>query len=89
MSQTFKPSLTRTELSEIKARRDAADIPLLLWEIARLRAVALRADQFLRAVGPLGGGPGIIGDAMRRELDELACIREFDAIRVDIERPGG
>jgi hypothetical protein len=43
----LKRPLTTAELREIKQRRDPADINRLLWEIRRLRIIALRADQFV------------------------------------------
>jgi hypothetical protein len=85
MSDRFRPSLTKAELSAIKDRRDAADIPALLWDIARLRAVALRADQFLHGLGPKYGA-NMVAQLLREELDQLACIQEMEALRVDIER---
>ena len=64
----------------------AADIPALLWDIARLRAAALRTDQYLRVLGPRASADAV-GCMLRAELDELACIRELEAMRLDIERP--
>lgn len=73
----FRPSLTREQLHDIGKRRDAQDVPRLLWEIARLRAVALRADQLIRSADTSGS----VAAALRAELDELACIEEAKAER--------
>jgi hypothetical protein len=75
MTTRLKPSLTRAELHEIGQRRSAADIPKLLWDIARLHAIARRADQLLRSTDT----SGVIRTALREELDELAIIQE-DAV---------
>jgi hypothetical protein len=83
MSTRF-PSLTKHELHEIGQRRDVRDIATLLWEIARLRAVALRADQFLEG----GDTNGMIRDALRRELDECACVQEQKATRLGMFKKG-
>jgi hypothetical protein len=61
----FKRKLTRTELQAIQARNDSEDVKTLLWEIARLRALALRADQLQASLGNLAGGPGLILSALR------------------------
>jgi hypothetical protein len=50
---------------------------MLLWEIARLRALIVRADQLQRSLGALAGGPGIILGALRDELEDEPCISEF------------
>lgn len=60
----FKPPMTAAHLRVIGQRRDAADILPLLWEIKRLRALVLRADQVMQ-----GRTPGnFIEDVFRREL---------------------
>jgi len=53
----FKAKLTRTELQAIQARNESEDVKILLWEIARLRALALRIDQLQASLGNLAGGP--------------------------------
>jgi len=47
----FKRKLTRAELQAIQGRNDSEDVKTLLWEIARLRAIALRADQLQANLG--------------------------------------
>jgi hypothetical protein len=68
----FKPPLTAEQLRDIQARRDPADIIPLLWEIKRLRALVLRADQLQ---GGLGSG-GIILETLRDELVGEPCVEE-------------
>lgn len=69
--------INREQLYDIGRRLDARDIPSLLWKIARLRAVALRADQLLRSTD----ASGVVKRALRAELDELACVLEEVAKR--------
>lgn len=83
MSNFSRPSLTKAQLHEIAERRhDPApgDVQALLWEIARLRAVVARADQYL--VGP----NSLIRDVLRKELDECECVREVQAMRAELFR---
>ena len=49
----------------------------LLWEIHRLRAVALRADQLVRSLpGPSVGSLGFIADALRDQLRTSRVVLE-------------
>ena len=80
MSTKFRPSLTKDQLHDIGQRMDARDIPALLWEIARLRAVVMRADQYLDSPNAFVGG------VLRQELDECACVREQQAMRLEGSR---
>ena len=73
----FRPSLTKDQLHEIGQRRDGRDVPALLWEIARLRAVATRADQLLAGSDP----SNLIRTELRRELDECSCVQEMKELR--------
>lgn len=74
----FKPPLTKDQLREIQDRNlDAPDVRALLWEVARLRSLILRADQLQRSLGSLGGGPAIVLAAFRNELKDEPCIQEF------------
>ena len=81
----FKRKLTRAELQAIQGRNDSDDVKTLLWEIARLRAIALRAD-LQASLGNLAGGPGLILSALRAELKDEPCIAE--QVRLDLGRPG-
>lgn len=82
----FKRKLTRAELQEIQARNDSEDVKTLLREIARLRAIALRADQLQASLGNLAGGTGLILSALRAEWKDEPCIAE--QVRLDPSRPG-
>jgi len=74
----FKPPLTKDQLREIQDRNvDSPDVRMLLWEVARLRSLILRADQLQRTLGSLGGGPGLVLSAFRNELKDEPCVREF------------
>lgn len=71
-----KPPLTREKLTEIQDRRkDDDDVIALLWEIKRLRALVLRADQLQKSLTP-GAGGGIVLEAFRKELEGEPCILE-------------
>ena len=72
----FRPPLTKTELHAIGARRDSADINALIWEIKRLRALVLRADQLQRCLGSLAGGAGAVLNSLRSDLEGEPCIDE-------------
>jgi hypothetical protein len=48
----------------------------LLWEIHRLRAIALRADQLLRSLSGPVGSLGFLADALRRELENEPAVLE-------------
>lgn len=71
----FRPALTKTELHEIAMRQDQADINVLLWEINRLRSIVLRIDQLQRSL-TLGGGPGVLLEGLRHELNDEPCVAE-------------
>ncbi len=81
---TFRPALTQKQLHDIGVRRDPDDILALLWEIKRLRAIVLRVDQLQRGMS-LGGGPGMLLDALRNDLKGEPCIDE--QCRLDISAP--
>ncbi|USX25768.1 hypothetical protein NHH73_24845 [Oxalobacteraceae bacterium OTU3CINTB1] len=73
---SFRPPLTAVELRDIGLRRDPADIIRLLWEIKRLRAIALRAHQYqLTARGGIGGSDLVL-NALRRELEGEPVVAE-------------
>jgi hypothetical protein len=80
----FKPPLTRDQLVEIQERnKDSADVFMLLWEIKRLRAVVLQADQLQRSI-EVGGGPGMVLQALRNTLKDEPCVKEFP--KLDLAR---
>lgn len=73
----MRPKLTKADLHDIRVRSDSPDVRTLLWEIHRLRGIALRADQLLKALGPGGGAQGMMADSLREELRDEPCIDEF------------
>lgn len=72
----FKQKLTRVKLQEIQGRNDSEDVKTLLWEIARLRSLVLRADQLQASLDNLAGGPGLVLSALRAELKDEPCLTE-------------
>jgi hypothetical protein len=73
----FRAPLTKAQLREIGLRRDPGDIAALLWEIKRLRATVLRADQLQRVLGTgSGGAVGIVLEGLRQDLKDEPCITE-------------
>ena len=74
----FKPPLTQDTLREIQTRNlESADVRALLWEIKRLRALALYMDQLQRMIGTLPGQQGDVLEILRRMLTEEPCVKEF------------
>jgi hypothetical protein len=73
----MRPKLTRADLHEIGIRSNSPDVRTLLWEIKRLRAIVLRADQLVRELGPLGGAAGMMRDGLQAELEGEPCVAEF------------
>jgi len=74
----FKPPLTKETLVEIQDRNpESADVRALLWEVKRLRALALYADQLQRMLGTLPGPQGAILDTLREKLKDEPCVNEF------------
>jgi len=56
-------------------------VRLLLWEVLRLQAIALRADPFealAREIPSVKDGQtiGLIAEALRRDLEQLPLIQE-------------
>jgi hypothetical protein len=79
----MRPKLTRSDLHEIGQRSNSPDVRALLWEIHRLRAIVLRADQLQRALGPMGGSQGLVLDSLRAELEGEPCVEEFPRLPAD------
>ncbi|HBI67801.1 MAG TPA: hypothetical protein DDZ22_01905 [Massilia sp.] len=74
----FKPPLTREQLVEIQDRNPgSADVRALLWEVKRMRALVLYADQLQRMLGTLPGPQGAILDTLREKLKGEPCVSEF------------
>jgi hypothetical protein len=83
---TFKPPLTTEELRDIGQRKDAADIGRLLWEIKRLRSIALSANQVLRDAPMLSGPVGIVQKCLKDELAVEPVVMEMEKLRIDSNR---
>jgi hypothetical protein len=81
---TFKPPIPTDELHDIGVRKDPADINRLLWEIKRLRSIALRANQVLRAA-PVNTGTatGVVAQCLLDELQAEPCVMDEDRRRID------
>jgi hypothetical protein len=80
---TFKPPLTKDDLARIQQRNPRTrgdqysdDLYSALWEIKRLRALVLRADQLQSVLGAPGGGVGLILSALRSDLAKEPCVLE-------------
>jgi len=74
----FKPPLTKETLIEIQARNlHSADVRALLWEVKRLRALALYVDQLQRMLGTLSGPQGMLLESIREQLKNEPCVNEF------------
>lgn len=73
----MRPKLTKSDLHAIGQRSNSPDVRALLWEIHRLRGIALRADQLAKALGAMGGAHGMMLDSLRAELEGEPCVAEF------------
>lgn len=74
----LKPPLPTDQLHQIQERnRDSADVLALLWEIKRMRATLLYADQLQRMLTTLPGPQGAILDTLREKLRDEPCVKEF------------
>jgi hypothetical protein len=54
MNTRHRPPLTKEHLRAIGPRNKSPERNELLWELHRLRAIFLRADQLQRSLGQLG-----------------------------------
>lgn len=79
----FKPPLSFDELKAIQDRSaDNADVRKLLWEIRRLQAIVLRADQLAGSVPEAGGAVGMIVAALREQVkDDPSVLRRAGETR--------
>ena len=91
------PSLTREELRTIQKeerKQRSPTVRRLLWEIFRLQAIALRADQFERAMRSDHASldfnsSNLVADILRRGLDELPLIKEAHERQERLLNPPG
>ncbi len=74
----FKPPLTKETLVEIQERNPGSpDVRALLWEVKRLRSLALYIDQLQRMLGTLSGPQGMLLKSIREQLKNEPCVKEF------------
>ena len=85
----FKPPLTKEALQAIQDRnprrrgdQQSDDLDAALWEIHRLRAIVLRADQLQRAYGDsvFGGGLSLVLQAFREDMAREPCVLEMPVL---------
>lgn len=73
-----RPPLTRADLVAIQDRNPgSSDVRALLWEVKRLRALVLRADQLTKVLSNIGRSQGMVLDGLRAELEGEPCVAEF------------
>ena len=83
------PPLTRDQLREIWLRGPIAGVRRLLWEIHRLRALVLRANDFVRmptyykAEQRMDTTSRNLLEGLRESLKEEPAVREDDPRRID------
>ena len=71
----FKRALTKDDLKAIQDRNpDSPDVRALLWEVARLRALALRMHDYFHQ-GSSSTAP-ILADSLRTTLEDEPVIQE-------------
>jgi hypothetical protein len=71
----FKPALTKDDLTAIQERSaDSPDVRALLWEVARLRALALRTHDYFRQGS--SSTSLILADSLRNMLEAEPVIQE-------------
>lgn len=92
--RVLPPSLTSAELKEMQRMDRSPTVRRLLWEVFRLRAIALRANQLLRSIDadPASldfNSADLIAKELRACLDELPIISERHQEREDLLYSGG
>ena len=71
----FKRALTRADLTAIQERNaDSPDVRMLLWEVARLRALALRTHDYFRQGS--SSTSLILADSLRTMLNDEPAVQE-------------
>ena len=72
-----RPPLTAAKLAEVYDRNPSPEVLDLLWEIHRLRATILRADQIRRVLRHCPAGvPNVLWEAFQHELDAEPCLSD-------------
>ncbi len=80
-STQFKSALSTAELKQIQERNaENADVRTLLWEIKRLRSIALKADQLCRMTPNVGGGAALIHLGLCADLNGEPVVEELLAL---------
>ena len=76
----FKRALTKDDLKAIQDRNpDSPDVRALLWEVARLRALALRTHDYFRQ-GSSSTAP-ILAESLRTMLEDEPVIQEQSRLK--------
>jgi len=71
----FKPALTKDDLTAIQERSaESPDVRALLWEVARLRALALRTHDYFRQ-GSSSTAP-ILAESLSAMLQDEPVVHE-------------
>jgi predicted N-formylglutamate amidohydrolase len=84
----FKPPLSFDELKAIQDRNaDNTDVRNLLWEIRRLHAVVLRADQLARSMPEASGAIGMIAEELRRQIKDDPAVLQAAQSSQDLLGP--
>lgn len=74
----FREPISTEQLRMIQDRNlDSSDVRALLWEIKRMRATLLYADQLQRMLTTLPGPQNAILATLREKLKEEPCVKEF------------
>lgn len=72
----MKPPLTREDLIAIKERNPGQlDVVALLWEVHRLRAIALRSHDYFRQA-PGSSVARTLHESMLQQLEEEPAVKE-------------
>ena len=83
------PPLTREQLRGIWQRAPSPAVRLLLWEVHRLRALVLRANDFVRHATQRGAArtmdttSGALLDGLRESLDDEPVVKEDEERRLE------
>lgn len=74
----YRPPLTAAQLAEIYDREPTETVRRLLYEIHRLRATIMRADQIRKMIGSGGSAyvAGTVWECFERELDAEPCVTD-------------
>jgi hypothetical protein len=68
---------------QIEQTNAVPDVQALQWEVARLRALVLYADQLQRMLTTLPGQQGDLLESIRQKLADEPCVKEFPMLPPD------